>query len=181
MTKKEKKESKTELQKIEPARAMTPVEDMDQFFERDFFEEMDRFFESHLPGRWGGWRHPFRRSRPSFGQLAAPFEGKTPRVDLIEHDDKFLIKAELPGVDKKDINITISNNVVTLEAGTSKEEKEEKGDYYRREISRGTYNRTMVLPVNVKEDAAKATFKSGVLELIIPKVAKSQRTSVKVE
>jgi len=180
MTKK-KKESKTELQKIEPAHAITPFENMDQFFERDFFEEMDRFFESRLPGRWGGWRHPFHWNRASFGQLTAPFEGKTPRVDLVEHDDEFLIKAELPGVDKKDINITISNNVVTLEAGTCKEEKEEKGDYYRQEISRGTYNRTLVLPVNVKEDTAKATFKNGVLELIIPKVEKTQRTSVKVE
>jgi len=181
MTKEQKKESKKELQKIEPARAMSPFEDMDQLFERDFFDEMDRFFESRLPGRWGGWRHPLSWRRPSFGQLAAPFEGKTPRVDVIEHDDDFLIKAELPGVDKKDISITVSNNVVTLEAGTSKEEKEEKGDFYHREISSGAYCRSLVLPVNVKEGEAKASFKSGVLELTIPKVEKTKRTTIKVE
>ena len=181
MAKEEKKESKKEIQKVEPTQGMRPFEEMDRFFDRSFFEEMDRFFGDRLPGRWGGWRHPFSWDRPLFGQLEAPFKGKTPRVDLIEHDEKFIVKAELPGVDKKDINVTVSNNVVTLEADTSKEEKEERGDYYRREIARGAYRRTLVLPTNVKEDQVKAKFKSGVLELTIPKVEKTKRTNVKIE
>lgn len=177
----EKTENAKELQKVEPKAIMSPFEEMDQFFERSFFDDMNRLFENRFPMRWGGWRHPFRWERPSFTQLQPPFEGKTPSVDLIERDDDFVIKAELPGVDKKDINITVSNKVVTLEADASKEEKEEKGDYYRREISRGTYRRTLVLPVNVKENEAKAKFKSGILELTIPKVEKTKRTTIKVE
>jgi len=123
------KETKQELQKVkveEPTRSISPFEEMGHLFERDFFDEMERFFESRLPGRWGGLRHPFSRVRPSLVQLAQPFEGKTPRVDVIEQDKEFLIKAELPGVDKKDINVTIAGNMVTIEAGTKKEEKEEK-------------------------------------------------------
>lgn len=176
-----KKESKQEIQKVEPTRSISPFEEMGQLFERDLFDEMDRFFESRLPGRWGGWRHPFSFRRQSFGQLPQPFEGKTPRVDLIEQDKEFLVKAELPGVNKKDIKITIADSMVTIEAATSKEEKEEKGDYYRREISRGTYSRSLRLPVKVKEDDARASFKNGILELSIPKTAETKRTSVEVQ
>lgn len=181
MTKKEKTETKQELQKSEPARSMSPFDEIGQLFERDFFDEMDRFFETRLPSRWGGWKHPFSRRRPSFGQLTQPFEGKTPNVDVVEHDKEFLIKAELPGVDKKDINITIADNMVTIKADTSKEEKEEKGDYCRREISCGSYSRTLTLPVKVKEGEAKASFKSGVLKLTIPKMEETKRIAVKVE
>ena len=110
-----------------------------------------------------------------------PFEGKTPRVDVINREEDILIKAELPGVNKKDINITIANNILTLEANMSKEEKEEKAEYYRREICRGSYRRTIELPAVVKENEAKATFQSGVLELTIPKVEKTKRLTIKVE
>ncbi len=182
MTKKETKESKKELQEVESADAMSPFGEMEPFFAENSFDEMERFFASRFPGRWVEWRHPLRRSQSSSERLAAPFAEKTPRVDLVEHDDKFVVKAELPGVDEKDINITISNKVVILEAGTGKEEKEEKGNYHRHEISRETYNRTfLVLPVNVKEDVAKATFKGGVLKLTILKVEETKRTAVKEE
>lgn len=177
MTKKEMKESKKQPQKVEPADAISSFGEMEPepFFEENSFDEMERFFASRFPGRWVEWQHPFCRGQSPSGRLAAPFAGKTPRVDLIEHDDKFVVKAELPGVDEKDLNITISNKVVMLEASTSKEEKEEKSNCYRREISRETYSRTfLVLPVNVKEDAAKATFKEGVLKLIIQKVEKNK-------
>ncbi len=175
-----KSEATKELQKTEPVRSISPIDELENFFERDFFNEMDRFFESRFPSRWGGWRHPFSRTKPSFGQLT-PFEGKTPCVDIIEHDNEFLIKAELPGVDKKDINISIADNMVTIEADTSKEEEEEKGDYYRREISRGAYKRSLMLPVKVKEGEAQASFKKGVLEVTIPKMEETKRISVEVK
>ncbi len=181
MAKEEKKESKQELQVSTPTREVTPFGEMENFFENDFFNELDRFFESRFPRRWGGWRHPFSMMRPSLQTLPQPFEGKTPSVDVIEHDNDFLIKAELPGVDKKDINVTIADNVVTIKAETKKEEKEEKGDYYRREISRGTFSRSLMLPAKVKEGKAKAEFKSGVLELTIPKVEETKRVKVEVK
>lgn len=161
------KESKQEIQKAQSAHFMSP------------FEEMDRFFESRFPS---GWMRPFHHwPRPSWGELSAPFEGKMPKVDVIERDNEIVVKAELPGVDKKDLDISVTKNSVTIQGSTSHEEKEEKGDLYRCEISRGSYSRTLTLPAEVNEDKTKAKFKDGILELTLPKAKKSKRHTVKVE
>lgn len=164
MSKEAKKEGKTEMRKTEPAHALSP------------FEEMDRLFDAYLSR---GWLHPFQW--PTFPKAAAPFEGKMPNVDVIDRDDEVLVKAELPGVDKKDLEISTTQNSVTIKGTTRHEEKEEKGDYYRCEISRGSYSRTLALPAEVDEEHAKATFKDGVLELTLPKLKKTKRRTIKVE
>lgn len=166
MAKEDKEQTKKEVQKVQPARALSP------------FEEMERLFEGYLPR---GWMHPSHWERPSWGELAAPFEGKMPRVDIVDHDEEVVVKAELPGVDRKDLDISVTDNTVTIKGSTSQEEKEEKGDYYRSEISRGTYSRTLALPSDVAADKAKAKFKDGVLELTLPKLKKAKRRSIKVE
>ena len=68
--------------------------------------------------------------RHSGRKISPPFAGKIPRVDIIEEDDQFMLKAELPGVDKKDIKISVAKNSVSIEAVTSQEEKEEKGKLF---------------------------------------------------
>jgi len=166
MAKEEKKESKQELQKAEPRRALSP------------FEEMDRMFEDFFPR---GWMRPFRWEWPSLGEMAKPFEGKMPKVDVIDRDDEVVVKAELPGVEKKDLDVSVTETSVTIKGTTSHEEKEEKGDYYRCEISRGAYARTVALPSYVDADKAKASFKDGVLELKLPKVEKSKRRSIEIK
>jgi HSP20 family protein len=166
MAKEEKKESKQELQKAEPKRALSP------------FEEMDRLFEDYFSR---GWMRPFRWEWPSLGEMAKPFEGKMPKVDVIERDDEVVVKAELPGVDKKDLDVSVTENSVTIKGTTRHEEKEEKGDFYRCEISRGAYARTVALPSYVDADKAKASFKDGVLELKLPKVEKSKRRSIEIK
>jgi HSP20 family protein len=166
MAREEKKASKQELQKAEPKRALSP------------FEEMDRLFEDYFSR---GWMRPFRWEWPSLGEMAKPFEGKMPKVDVIERDDEVIVKAELPGVDKKDLDVSVTENSVTIKGTTSHEEKEEKGDYYRCEISRGAYARTVALPSYVDADKAKANFKDGVLELKLPKVEKSKRRSIEIK
>lgn len=159
-----KKEAKAELQKAEPVHALSP------------FEEMDRLFDSYFSR---GWLRPFQW--PALGKTVAPFEGRVPNVDLIDREDEFVIKAELPGVDKKDLDISVTQNSVTIKGSTRHEEKEEKGDYYRCEISRGSYTRTMSLPADVDEEHTRATFKDGILELTLPKKKKTKRHNVKVE
>ena len=166
MAKEEKKESKQELQKAEPRRALSP------------FEEMDRMFEDFFPR---SWMRPFRWEWPSLGEMAKPFEGKMPKVDVIDRDDEVVVKAELPGVEKKDLDVSVTETSVTIKGTTSHEEKEEKGDYYRCEISRGAYARTVALPSYVDADKAKASFKDGVLELKLPKVKKSKRRSIEIK
>ncbi len=166
MAKVEKRESKQELQKAEPRHALSP------------FEEMDRMFEDFLSR---GWMRPFHWEWPSVGEIAKPFEGKAPRVDVIERDDEVVVKAELPGVDKKDLDVSVTENSVTIKGTTSHEEKEEKGDYYRCEISRGAYARTLSLPAYVNSDKARASFRDGVLELTLPKVEKAKRRSIEIK
>ncbi len=166
MAKEEKKETNQEMQKVEPAHVMSPFDEMERMF--------DRYFSR-------GWRRPFHMEWPSLSKAAAPFEGKTPSVDVIDRDDSIVVKAELPGVDKKDLDISVTSNTVTIKGSTSHEEKEEKGDYYRCEISRGSYTRTLSLPADVDEDKTKAKFKDGILELTLPKLKKSKRHTVKVD
>jgi HSP20 family protein len=159
-----KNEGKAQMQKAGPAKALSP------------FEEMDRLFDAYFSR---GWLHPFQWS--SLSKAAAPFEGRMPNVDLIDRENEFVIKAELPGVDKKDLDISVTQNSVTIKGSTRHEEKEEKGDYHRCEISRGSYARSMSLPSDVDEEHTKATFKDGILELTLPKLKKSKRHTVKVD
>lgn len=158
--------AKGEVQKATPARALSP------------FEEMDRFFENFFPR---GWMRPLHWDRPVWSELSLPFEGKMPKVDVIDRDNEIIVKAEVPGVDKKDLDVSMTDNTVTIKGSTSHEEKEEKGDYYRCELSRGSFTRTVALPGDVDSSKAKSKFKDGVLELTLPKVEKSKRRSITIE
>lgn len=166
MAKSAKKESKQEMQKAKPTRALSP------------FDEMERLFDNYFSR---GWLRPFHLDWPSRAELAAPFEGKMPKVDVIDREDEIMVKAELPGVEKKDLDVSVTRNSVTIKGETSHEEKEEKGDYFRSEISRGSYSRTLSLPADVDEGKAKAAFKDGVLELTIPKLEEAKRRSINIE
>ena len=160
-----KDDKKQEVQKVEPVRSLNP------------FEEMERLFENSFSRNW---MSPFGTEWPSFSKIKA-FEGKTPSADVIERDNEIIVKAELPGVDKKDLDISVTNNTVTIKGTTSHEEKEEKGDYYRCEMSSGSYTRTLSLPADVDEEKTKAKFKNGILELTLPKLKKSKRHNLKVD
>jgi len=114
-------------------------------------------------------------------KAAAPFEGRMPRVDMVDKEGEIVIRAELPGVKKGDIEVTLSENTVKIEAHMAVEETEEKEEYYRREMSQGNFQRTLALPESVDEANAKASFTDGVLELKLPKMEKTPRRKVKVD
>lgn len=152
-----------DLQKV-PARALSP------------FEEMDRMFDQYFRR---GWMRPWRFEWPSFPEISLS-EMKVPKVDVVDRENEVVVKAEVPGVDKQDIDVSVSEDTVTIKGSTRHEEKEEKGDYYRCEISRGAFSRTVALPANVDGGKAKANFRDGVLELVLPKVEKSKRHSIKL-
>jgi HSP20 family protein len=137
--------------------------------------DLERMFDQFMSG---GFRFPFRRDWPS---LRWPVEGKSPRVDVVERDDEIIVRAELPGVDKKDLDVSLTDNSVTIKASTSKEEREEEGEYFRQEISRGYLARTIPLPAGVNGSACKAEFKNGLLELRIPKQEKAKRVQIEVK
>ena len=92
-----------------------------------------------------------------------------PAVDLYEKNDHFVIKAELPGVDKKDIAIDLKDRVLTLSGERSHENEVKKENYYRKERSYGKFQRAFTLPADVDSDKIKAEFKDGLLQIEIPK------------
>lgn len=162
-----KKPSKTagkkkDIQTAKPARAISP------------FEEMDRWFEHFVPP---GWMRPFHHDWPAWGELTA----RIPKVDVVDRDTEILVRAEVPGVAKEDLDVSVSDNAVTIKGETRHEESEEKGDYHRRETTHGAFTRTVALPDTVNADGAKAQFKDGVLELTLPKEEKAKRRSVKID
>ncbi len=160
------REKGAEIQRAVPARALSP------------FEEMDRMFEGFFPR---GWLRPFRWEWPPLGEFGAALETRAPRMDVVDRDEDILVRAEVPGVEKKDLDVSVTENTVTIKGQTSREEKEERGNYYRCEIARGTFTRTVALPSDVDGTRTKATFKDGVLELVLPKVEKAKRHSVKLD
>jgi HSP20 family protein len=95
--------------------------------------------------------------------------GWNPAVDLYEKDDHFVIKAELPGVDKKDIAIDLKDRVLTLSGERSCENEVKEANYYRRERSYGKFQRAFTLPADVDSDKIKAEFKNGLLQIEVPK------------
>jgi HSP20 family protein len=104
-----------------------------------------------------------------------------PRTDVVDGEDNVVIRAEIPGVDKKDLEVSVNETSVTIKGKATRETKEEKGDYYRCEIGSSEYSRTLGLPCAIDASKASAHLKDGVLELTLPKVEKSKRHSVKID
>jgi HSP20 family protein len=92
-----------------------------------------------------------------------------PAMDLVETDDHFVLRADLPGLSDEDVELSIEDNVLTV-AGERKSEHEERGEgFYRLERATGMFSRSLTLPEGVDGDAITATFDKGVLEVRIPK------------
>jgi HSP20 family protein len=107
----------------------------------------------------------------------------TPSVDIAERDNEYLVKVELPGVEKNDVSITLESNILTIK-GTKQQEKNEKGkEYHRVERTYGAFQRSFTLPTTVKADSIEAVFKDGILSVTLPKAdeAKPRQIEVKVK
>ncbi|HYA12052.1 MAG TPA: Hsp20/alpha crystallin family protein [Thermodesulfovibrionales bacterium] len=157
------KKKEKELVKVEPSKAPSTFEEMERWFE-DFF------------------RRPFSLMRPSwFPRLRMPeIEEMTPSVDVFEEGDEVIVKAELPGMSKEDIDVKVTDDIVTISGEKKKEEKVEKKNYYRMERSYGSFTRSLRLPTEVHTEKASAKFKEGVLEIRIPKTEEAKKKEKKV-
>jgi HSP20 family protein len=139
------------------------------------YEDMDRLFDDFFPR---GWLRPLRER---MAELSLPWEGKMPKVDVVDRDNEVVVRAEVPGVNKEDLEISVTGNLFTIRGQTRREEKEEKGDYYRCEVSQGSFTRTLTLPAEVTEAGAKAQLKDGMLEVTLPKAEQAKKRAIKVE
>lgn len=112
--------------------------------------------------------------------VSEQLEKFAPKIDLSETEKEYMVKAELPGMNQNDIDISISKDMLTIR-GEKKQEKEEnvKG-YYRMERSYGSFCRSIALPTEIEMDKADASFKNGVLNVSLPKTKQAQQESKKL-
>jgi HSP20 family protein len=106
-----------------------------------------------------------------------------PKLDVHEDDKAVHVKAEIPGLEEKDLNVTLKENMLTI-SGEKKEEKTEedkKQNYYYCERSFGTFSRTIVLPEGIKADAVRANYKNGILDIELPKGEAAQPKKINIE
>lgn len=138
------------------------------------FEEMERWFGDFM-------------NRPLFSPMWMPrinpatMQQLSPSVDIYEEADAVVVKAELPGIGKEDVEVNVSGNVLTITGEKKSQEKVDRKDYHRIERSYGGFSRSLRLPGEVMPDQAKASFENGVLEIRIPKTEAAKRIKRKIE
>ena len=155
------------------------VDTWDDF--RRFEEMMNRMFEDL-------WGRPMRRRLMQSGRLLPSGEEKgelveqrQPFIDVIETDKDVIATAEMPGLEKEDIKLDISEDRLEISAETKHEEKKEEKGYVYRERSSGSYYRAISLPSSVDPDNSKATYNNGVLEVKMPKTEIKKKKPIKIE
>ena len=107
--------------------------------------------------------------------------GWAPAVDMIDRKDEIVLRADLPGLDEKDIEVTVQDGSLTVRGERKEEKEEKKEDYYCSERSYGAFTRTLMLPEGVDRDGVKATFTKGVLEVHLPKAKEAKGTKIEVK
>jgi HSP20 family protein len=144
-----------------------PIADMERAF--------DKFFGRGFSSLW------HRDSAPMLDNFFEVGNRRLPSLDVIDRDNEVFVRAELPGIDKKDLNISLTDNLLTIKGQSSSEKKEEKGDYYRHEISSSSFARSVTIPAIVDSSKTVANLKDGILEITLPKVEASKRRNIAIQ
>jgi HSP20 family protein len=137
------------------------------------FSEMERMFDDFFG----------RRLRPFWDDRWWPARAigiSAPAVDLYEEKDDIIAKVDLPGMEKEDIEVNITDHRLTVKGEKKKTEEIKEENYYRSERTYGTFSRTVEIPKEVQVEKARATFKNGVLEIRLPKTEEAKKKEAKV-
>ena len=126
--------------------------------------EIDRLYED------------FGRRMPAFGALSL-----TPTIDVTETDKEIEITADLPGLEEKDVQLNLSDNVLTIRGEKKNEREETKKDYHLVERSYGSFTRSVQLPEGVNADGIKAEMAKGVLKVTVPKPTPAQSKKINIQ
>ena len=129
-------------------------------------QEMERVFDRFFEPRWDEFE--------AVGAWA-------PKLDFSETKDAFVVKAEVPGVEQKDISVSIQDQMLTVKGEKHKEKEEKDEKYHRVERSWGAFARTIALPAGVDTEKVNATFKDGVLSVKLPKTPAAKGTTIPVK
>jgi len=146
-----------------PVQAASPFAEMESFFDRLSEGLLSRMGFPALAGQAGHW------------------PAQAPRVDLVDRGKELVLRAEVPGVSKEDLKVTLRDGMLSIRGETRRETRADEGDYHRREISRGSFERAVALPADVAAEKIKASFRDGVLELVMPKNGKPSGHTIAIE
>jgi len=157
----------TEIAETLPSNLFSPI------------REMERLFDRLLPH---AWMRQMSLDWPAWSGMEEPFKGlRTPKLDVIDHDKEIIIRVELPGVDKKDVDVSVNDSVLVIKGSVYRESENEKKGYYRREIAQSDFSRSLALPAGVDATKISASLKNGILEIQLPKDESVKRRSVEVK
>ena len=122
--------------------------------------------------------NPFFRETPAMGAFT---EDWLPSVDISETKKNFIVKAELPGLDAKDVNVSLSGDLLTIKGEKKKEEEEKDEHHHFIETYSGSFQRSFQLPTPVKGGDVEATFDKGVLKVTVPKVEEAEKKEIEIK
>ena len=125
------------------------------------FRELDRLFEEDF--------------------LMPVMASRGPAIDLYETDNEVVAEVSVPGIDPKNVNVEIENNMLHIRGGDEQMVEDKQRDYYRKEVRRGAFMRTLALPVEVEADKVTATHERGVLKVVMPKSERVKPRKVAIE
>ena len=128
-------------------------------------DRLNRIFDEAFGGQNGALEH---------GQWA-------PAVDLREEENEFILQADMPGMKKEDIDINVENSVLTIQGERRFEAEDRRESYHRVERAYGRFVRSFTLPTRVKADAITASYKDGILEVVIPKAEESKPKKIAIK
>jgi HSP20 family protein len=158
------KEKEKETREVTPWRPFSELSRIEREAERMFGDYFRRPF-------WGvSWPERFRE-----------IGFREPAIEVYEEKDDVVVKAEIPGMKKENLEINISGTLLTIKGEKKQEEEVKKKGYYYSERSYGSFMRTIDLPKEVQIDKAYANFKDGVLEVRLPKTEEAKRKEVKIK
>jgi HSP20 family protein len=173
MAKSKDKKGEGKAREVVPVSRVPAAPGWEREFDRLFDRLSEDFRRFTWPSLWGSERWwPMRETRL-----------RMPATDVYEENDAVVVKAELPGMSRDDIEVNLTGSTLTIKGEKKREEEVKEADYHRSERSYGALVRTIELPAEVKPEAAQATFKDGVLNIRLPKSeeAKQKQVQVKVE
>jgi len=133
--------------------------------------------------RWTPFLEPFEEMDKMLNEFPAMREraGFTPAVDMYEDKDNVIVETQLAGIDPEKVSISIKNDVLCIKGQSEKKSEIDEKNYYRKEIRRGSFYRSIPLPTHVSGDKAVATADDGVLKISIPKAPESKPKTIPIK
>ena len=135
--------------------------------------------------KWTPFLEPFEEMDKMFSDLTPSIRsmqgGFMPAVDMYEDKDNVIIEAQLAGIDPDKVDVSIENDILTIRGESEKKSEIDEKNYYRKEIRRGSFYRSIPLPTHVTGDMANAIAEDGVLKISIPKAEQAKPKTIKIE